>query len=170
MVGPPCTRGLQSEVDIDIEAELGIELPKSDDEAEESEEEEDEQEEEEQPTAQGDAQQQADAAAAKALQQQLSKKVGLPGVAVACAGGASGAADPHVSSCLDCRRIQCGCTTGARIAACKACLSTRRHLHDASGRACGSSPSSSIAQPRRAGTARTPLLPCLRAGTGHFGP
>lgn len=53
--------------EVDIEAELGIELPKSDDEAEESE------EEEQQPAApQPDA---AAAAAARALQPQLSKKV-----------------------------------------------------------------------------------------------
>lgn len=69
----------QSEVDIDIEAELGIELPKSDDEAEESEDEEEE-DEEEQPAAQADAQQQAEqAAAAKALQQQMSKKASTGG-------------------------------------------------------------------------------------------
>lgn len=68
---------LQSEVDIDIEAELGIELPKSDDEAEESDDD-DEEEEQEQPAAQGDAQQQAEQAA-KALQQQMSKKASRGG-------------------------------------------------------------------------------------------
>jgi hypothetical protein len=59
-----------SEDEVDIEAELGIELPKSDDDAEESEVEE---EEDEEPAAAPTDESEA-AAAAKALQQQLSKK------------------------------------------------------------------------------------------------
>lgn len=61
----------QSDDELDIEAELGIELAKTDDEAEESEEEEEEaQREEGQRPGSADS-----AAAAKQLQQQLSKKV-----------------------------------------------------------------------------------------------